>query len=511
MRVLLADGDGSRSKGLAEALAEAGHVVDRALHGPAALELALERVPDVVVVPTDLGIIDGARLAEILRGNPRTRAASFVFLVEDELDAPIALHLRDRIAVSPWRPEEVVALIDGTEVPTDRSDQTEPVAEIEGKLSQLSLTDLLQMFHLGRKSGALRIAVHQMVEPGEIHLADGQIVDASLQLADGGRMEGEKALFRLMNARQGGRFSFAPGVSRVSPSVSRPTRELLLEGAREMDEWARLVDQLPDRDTILECRIDRDQLEANAHPAVREVVAVVESHGRLGDVLDRCSIADTQVARVLVRLLQHGALAVASEEPPTGPLEPDGEGIFTANQRRRLRDWIATQVPRPGTLLKVPLIPADERALDDFVTIMRECTDFVVAQGAEDAGTCLARVGSFPLGDGLEVRLVAVPPGRQFAPTWELAAHGMLGALMLLRTPLAPALQEVADVVTIFRQTSERPVVQVVETASGAPTLGEAERAELERMGGGSLLVLPTDLDPERLAILRNIFSRLIA
>jgi hypothetical protein len=54
-------------------------------------------------------------------------------------------------------------------------------------------------------------------------------------------------------------------------------------------------------------------------------------------------------------------------------------------------------------------------------------------------------------------------------------------------------------------------VVQVVETASGAPTLGEAERAELERLGGGSLLVLPTDLDPERLAILRNIFSRLIA
>jgi hypothetical protein len=49
-----------------------------------------------------------------------------------------------------------------------------------------------------------------------------------------------------------------------------------------------------------------------------------------------------------------------------------------------------------------------------------------------------------------------------------------------------------------------------VQVGSGAPTLGDAERGELERSGGGPLFVLPRDPDPERIAIVRNLLAGLV-
>src|SRR5262245_20898481 len=158
MRVLIADHDAARSKGLAEACLSRGHVVDRASHGAAALELALERVPEAIVCPIDLAVIDGARLAEILRGNPRTRDASFVFLVNDELDAPLALGSRDATVVSPWCEEDILDDLDAVEERGSRFGDLRADSEIEGKLAQISVVDLLQIFQMNHRSGSLRVS-----------------------------------------------------------------------------------------------------------------------------------------------------------------------------------------------------------------------------------------------------------------------------------------------------------------------------------------------------------------
>ena len=48
--------------------------------GAAALETALAEAPQLVVVSVELPLIDGPRLAEILRANPRTAEARCLFL-----------------------------------------------------------------------------------------------------------------------------------------------------------------------------------------------------------------------------------------------------------------------------------------------------------------------------------------------------------------------------------------------------------------------------------------------
>src|SRR5262245_63616956 len=128
---------------MAKACEAQGHAVRRALHGAAALEVALEEPPDVLVCPVDLSVIDGARLQEILRGNPRTRHASFVFLLKDELDAPMSMDPRDATVVEPWHPREVIARIEASQTRTQRFGGTRANVEIEGNLAQISVVDLL--------------------------------------------------------------------------------------------------------------------------------------------------------------------------------------------------------------------------------------------------------------------------------------------------------------------------------------------------------------------------------
>ncbi len=507
MRVLLADGDAVRLKSLAEACAARGHVVDRATHGPAALELALERLPDVVVCSIDLPIIDGSRLAEILRVNPRTRGASLVFLVEDELDAPLSLDLRDRIVVAPWREADVLEQIDAVLERERRGDAGKRDAELEGKLSQISLADLLQMLHLSRKTGTLELLPDGAGERAVIQLSEGQISDASLPLADGSRIGGEKALFRLLALRQG-HFSFLPGKRSTRARISEPTRTLLLEGARQQDEWKQLEGRVPGPDTPLVFKTPRRELEARAQPLMREVLAAIDTYRRIGEILDRCPVPDAQVMRVLAELLRRGALVVDTSRPDTAA-PGAGEGIFSAAQRRRLREWAGAQVPALGPTLKALIVPASPQLMPAFTGALRDCSDFVAESARGREPVALRTLGHFGLGDDVSLRLLAISPDARVAPAWEVAAFGMVGAVVLLGIPLAPSLSAVERVSAVLAA-GGRPIRHVVESASSTPTLGDAERGELERAGGGPLFVLPGEPEPDRLAILRNLFSGIV-
>ncbi len=503
MRVLLADGDGSRSKGLAGALADAGHVVDRAVHGAAALEVALKWAPRVVICAGDLPVIDGSRLAEILRGNPRTRRARFIFLVDDELEAPLSIHLEDQIVIAPWRDQDVLCAL-GDEAPAS---ERREASGVEGNLAQLSLSDLLQMFHLGRKSGTLRLMPEGAAAPGLIELDTGQIVAATLDLGGGLTIEGEKALFRLMRVRRG-RFAFIRGALCGQVGITRPTRELLFEAAQQIDEWEQLAAQLPDREARLVLSLPLERLPVD-HPLVREVLVAIEQFGRVGDVLDRCPVPDAQLARVVQRLIQQRAIEVQLPGEP-GPDAEAPDGIFTPSQLRRLREWLSLEIQRPSGVLKVAVVPVDPGVLVDFVSALRDIPEFRAEDGAVTPVNGLGRLGHFPVAPAIEVSLVSVPIGAVYEPVWEVLGHGMLGALVLLRPSRVAAVPEIERVVAALRRVSDRPIIPVVESSSTSPTLADPERREVERLGDAPIFVLSTDFDPTRWAVLRNLFARLV-
>ena len=505
MRLLLADFDDRRAKAHEEALASRGFALERASHGAAALEIALERVPDVVICPIDLPVIEGERLAEILRGNPRTRHASFVYLVNDDLDVPMAMDPRDGTLTEPWHPEELLDFIDAFAERNARFGDSRPNTEIEGKLTQISLVDLLQVFQMNKRSGTLRVWRSGSGGSGSLLVASGQTIDASVPLADGSSVRGEKALYRLLTWRDG-RFEFVPGdLSGEGARIQKPTRSLLLEGMRQMDESEELRQSLPPDDAVLTLRVPREQAPGYDRPVTAEVLDAIEAYRRFGDVIDHTASPDFQVLHVVQELFSRGAVGVeVHAQQPVGSGTRRG-ALFSPTQLRRLRDWATAQQPRG--LIKVLAVGAGGEQLRAFHSALRECADFLTDPRAVRNPTRvegLTTLGHFTIDESLSMRVIGVPSTVPYAPLLDVAVHGMLGAIVLPKDAFGPGLEATEIAYARLGEPGQRGVYQLIQTGV---VEGEVEPAELE---GGSVFVLPEGDSERRLGVLRNLFARIV-
>jgi CheY-like chemotaxis protein len=513
MRILIADGDSVRAKRLAEACVGQGHTVERVVHGATALELALERLPDVVACPIDLPVIDGVRLAEILRSNPRTRGASFIFLVKDDMDAPISMDPRDVTVGDPWHSEQVLDHINAALERSARFGGVRTDAEMEGKLSQIALVDLLQLFHMNRKTGVMRINREGASGAASIVIRAGQVVDASIPLEDGETVVGEKALFRMLAWKEG-RFEFLPGPAPEAGRIRRPMRALLLEGMRQVDEAEQHRESLPSEDACLSLRLSRDKIPANLHPLTREVIDAMETHQRVSDILDHCSFPDYQVLRVLADLLRRGGAEVETPTSPTSPATGRAEdGLFTPTQIRRLREWAASLGLQTTPVVKVLVVAADLTMIRGFFEALRECPDFrptsrLVREPASLGGA--ATLGHFHLGEGLSVRVNGISADPFYSPLWEVAAHGILGAVILPSGPYGAALEATEEAFGRLREPPSRTVLHLLMADDPSTALSEETREGLSALQGGTVFVLPAAPSAERLPVLRNVFARLV-
>lgn len=512
MRVLLADFDSARAKRHGEACVARGYVVDRVRHGAAALELALERVPDVVVCPVDLPVIDGERLSGILRGNPRTRHASFVFLVKDELDAPMAIDPRDGTVVEPWHDEDVLDHIDALIERTSRFGEARADTEIEGKLTQISLVDLLQIFQMNKRSGTLRIWHAGGSGSGSILVRSGHVLDASVPLADGTCVVGEKAIYRLLAWKEG-RFEFAPGSVSEAKRVEKPTRGLLLEAMRQMDEWETLASELPTDDTRVALQVAPERVPGIEQALTAEVVQAVETYRRVCEIVDHCSFPDYQVLRVLHELLGQGSLTIELPNHGRDGTPRTVEGVFTQPQLQRLHDWAQTQHPRSGSVVKLLIAAASKSEIRGFHSALREHPDFMsdgrLIREPERIGG-LGTLGHFALGDGLTLRLVAVPAGAAYAPLWEVAAHGMLGAVLLCVPPLGEALEALRGVRERLCVARPEALVHLVLGDDPAGKLREDAGKRFPELDAEDLFALPSSPGMHRHEVLRQAFARLV-
>jgi CheY-like chemotaxis protein len=500
MRVLVADADLARARSFTEALLARGHRVEHAAHGATALEMALEALPDAVIAPIDLPVIDGGRLAEILRGNPRTRRASFVFLVKDELDAPLAMDARDSIATAPWRVADVLATVDDIVERLARFGAERAPADIEGKLEQIALADLLQIFELNRRTGVLRVWKHGDTGAATLVLRVGQVLDAQVPLLDGTSVVGEKALFRALTWRAG-RFEFVPGPVAEEGRIRRGTRALLLEGARQLHEWETLVTELGSRELRLAVRVPREQIPPTVHPLTREVIEAVEAYRELGAILDHTSFPDAQVMRVLSDLLGRGALA---------PEEPSGErgraaASFSPAQHRRLRDWAAAQRPRPGSVLKVLVLAGDAPVMRAVAAALRECPDFQpdlrLLREPERAGRA-GLLGHFPLGRSWSMRLLGMLADADQAPLLPVMAHGMLGAIVVVRSSSGPRIGPLLEEHMAALGSARVQTLRIAGEGPAGPT-DPAERADAGHL-------LPASPGEARVRVLREVLAGLV-
>jgi len=510
--VLIADGDLERAKRLEEVCAARGWTPRRCPHGAAALELALAEVPHLVVAPRDLPLIDARKLAEILRSNPRTQGVRFLFLGQPPGSS-----------VSPLGEETLALPADATEVAArieailaqqarlhamDRGDGED--REVEGKLSQIPLPDLLQLFHLNRRTGTLELTRRDgegREEHARIHLRDGDVIQARV-----GAVEAEKALFRLLAWRSGS-FAFSQNRGALPPRIHTPTRALLMEGMRQLDEAERLRASLPPADAQVALRVKTSELPNVVHPLTQEVLLLLEIYSRVQDVVDRCSYPDYQVLRTLHTLVERGLVQL--RRGPAAAAPSGAPGLFSAAQARRLREWLDAQATRGAGELdaKLLVVAADAVATHDFVRLLRGLPgatiegEFARGRFGKDD---LARIGRLPVDGEVGIELVHVPVSPRCAPLWPLAGHGALGSLFLLSGNVSEAARHLEAPSAALRALPRARSFHVMLLRKDERSAPEEIQENLSLLDESSLFLVPLESGRDPRALLRALFSRIL-
>jgi hypothetical protein len=87
---------------------------------------------------------------------------------------------------------------------------------------------MVQVLFNARKSGNLKIRARDGV--GEIHFAEGQVVDAAWR-----ELRGEEAFFAMLRLRDG-EFALDPSYRATARVIHQSSEALLLEALRRLDE-----------------------------------------------------------------------------------------------------------------------------------------------------------------------------------------------------------------------------------------------------------------------------------
>jgi Domain of unknown function (DUF4388) len=110
---------------------------------------------------------------------------------------------------------------------------------IQGRLEEMSMTDLLQSLEMGQKSCRLR--VRHNGEQGELFFVSGQCRDAQI-----GGIEGDDAVYKVILWTEGEfEIDFNAANASTRTTTTRGTTGLLMEAMRLMDESSRDAVETP--------------------------------------------------------------------------------------------------------------------------------------------------------------------------------------------------------------------------------------------------------------------------
>jgi CheY-like chemotaxis protein len=372
--LLLVDGDAKSLRVMEVSLKKAGFSVTTASDGKDALHKIRISLPDLVLSDTRLAEMDGFELCRHLKSDERLKQIPFVFLTSQKA---VEFKIRglemggEDYLTKPIYIKEIVtrARMILQKAEKERFERRETRGGFAGSLSDLGVVDLVQTFEVGRKTGTIRLEGDRS---GVIYFRDGRVIDAEL-----GRLQGENAFYRMLNTFEGQfEVQFIPVERPERIEVS--TQGLLLEGMRRLDEWGRMLEQLPPLETVFE--IDYRQLAERLSEIPDEVnglLRLFDGRRPLSRVVDDSDFEDLAALGIVSKLYFEGLIREAGGTPPFGVEERQMvgawlHGIPSTSAEGRPAVWsgpVATppggipHVPAPDAVPTVPPVSAEEAAL----------------------------------------------------------------------------------------------------------------------------------------------------
>lgn len=307
-----------------------------------------------------------------------------------------------------------------------------------------AFVDLLRELSDDRATGT--VSVHGGRASGEVRIASGRIVDAVH-----GRVDGDKALARLLGEREGSAV-FVPGSLDVLPRMDRTAADALEAVERSRDRAATLRDELgleaPDVLLMAPAGID---LESEAS---RAIVPRLRVPITLDDLLDLVPQPDEIVLEVVAGLARGGHL----------------KRLGRASLRAQVADvdslavlkGLAARLRAPGFDGAARVVLA---AMHSRVGVLAQAATSLADAVASPAAPSLPiphPIATVRFGDGVDLEVVALPLVPAYAPTW---AAALAGAALVVQIDEA-ATANLADICQGLE-------VALVPAREIAPDLGE--------------------------------------
>ena len=236
---------------------------------------------------------------------------------------------------------------------------------LKGNLQDFSTTQLLNLVHLARKTGALQ--VQQDRQATELFFREGKLIYATMtgydglltsMLVKGNKLSSEQAraiqerarersdkrlamfliqngyiskedvvqsvtqyvldiIYRLFSWTDG-QFLFEPNKLPDNTRVTVPIDlgNIIMEGSRRVQEWERLQDELPDLDMALKFTDQPDAKLRNISLSAEEwkVISYVKSTNSIRRIAQANNMSDFQIRKIVYGMLQAGLVELV--RPP---------------------------------------------------------------------------------------------------------------------------------------------------------------------------------------------------
>ncbi|HEY3495972.1 MAG TPA: response regulator, partial [Polyangiaceae bacterium] len=352
-QLLLVEPDPQSLRVLEVSLKKAGFSVTTAADGADAIQKVELSTPDLILSDTRLPRLDGYELVRRLKERPDYATIPVVFLtgqrsIEDKIRG-LELGVEDYLT-KPIFVRELIARVNlllarrthdsmATSVPVSRR------TRFSGSLEDMGVVDLLQTFEVSRKSGIARVSDAR--RDVRIYFRDGKVVDADL-----GRLRGEEAVYRSLISNSGEfEVEFCPVTN--EDIIPTSTQGVLMEGMRRLDEWGRLLEQLPPLETIFE--VDHEELVQRLNEVPDElngILRLFDGRHTLIDVVDESPFEDLSTLSTVSKLFFEGLLVVSTRTEdvvPNSEIETSGRPPPERNSDEVVPDSIhRSDMPLPG-------------------------------------------------------------------------------------------------------------------------------------------------------------------
>lgn len=172
-------------------------------------------------------------------------------------------------------------------------------SSMAGKIEEIPLPDLLQLFHTSKKNGVL---VVQGEREGKIYLRQGRVYYCVI---DDNHELGPRKNFNRIITWEAGDFELrSADPQQFADEMDQSTEGLLMEGLRQLDEYRRIEAELPASGATLMLAVPMGPALRDLSPDELDVLQLVHNFGTLKAVLDHSEKDDVTLAETVLKLIR---------------------------------------------------------------------------------------------------------------------------------------------------------------------------------------------------------------